>query len=100
MNHSPEYRWRKYKTDFLRANRCTEQEFTAAYIAFMEGEPDVATYRKFARKYRITIHADPYIPADTQVILSVNISAIKVMAQTYEESIAAVREITGSMPND
>lgn len=100
MNLSPEYRWRKYKTDFLRANRCTEQEFVAAYIAFMEGKPNMAAYRKFARKYGITIHPDPYIDADTQVVLSVSISAIKVMAQTYAESIAAVNEITGSTPHD
>ncbi len=100
MNHSPEYHWRKYKTDFLRANRCTDQEFTAAYLAFMDSKPDVAAYRKFARKYRITIISDPYIPADGQVILSVNIAAIKVMAQTYEESIEAVRGITEGKPND
>lgn len=94
MNLSPEYRWRKYKTDFLRANRCTEQEFINAYVTFMESKPDVAAFRKFARKYRITIHPDPNIPVDAQVIFSVNIAAIKVMAQTYEESIEAVRKIT------
>lgn len=93
MNQSPEYRWRKYKEDFLRANRCTEQEFEDAYGAFMESKPNVAAYRKFARKYRITIHPDPNIPADGQVILSVNIAAIKVMARTYAESIAAVSAI-------
>ena len=98
MKLSPEYHWRKYKTDFLRANRCTEQEFRDAYLAFMESKPDAAAYRKFARKYRITIIPNPYIPADGQVLLSVNISAIKVMARTYAESIEAVRGITESKP--
>jgi hypothetical protein len=100
MNLSPEYRWRKYKTDFLRANRCTEAEFERIYIAFQESKPNAAAYRKFARKYHITIHRDPNIPADMQVVLSVNISVIKVLAQTYAESIAAVEDISKGIPND
>lgn len=96
MNLSREYRWRKYKSDFLLANHCTDQEFHDAYVAFMEGKPDTAAYQKFARKYHITIHSDPNIPADAQVVLSVNIAAIKVMAQTYEESIAAMEDILRS----
>ena len=89
-----EQKWRHYKASFLRHNRCTEQEFCDAYVSFMESQPDVKAYRKFARKYSITIHPDPILPADMQVILSVNVSAIKVMAQTYDETIEAIKSIT------
>lgn len=100
MRVSPAYNWRKYKEDFLRANHCTDQQFHDAYVAFMEGNPGIKDYQKFARRYHITIHASADIPADMQVVLSVNISAIKVMALTYEESLEAINEILGSVPND
>ena len=93
MKLSPEFNWRKYKADFLRANRCTVQQFEAAYITFMEGKPDTAAYRKFARKYGITIFPDPNIPADGQALLCVNIAALKVLAETYEESRTAIENI-------
>lgn len=93
MNLSPEYRWRQYKADFLRYNRCTVQEFEAAYIAFMESKPDTKAYLRFARKYGITIIPDPNIPADGQALLCVNIAALKVMAETYEESRVAIENI-------
>ena len=93
MRLSPEFNWRKYKSDFLNHNHCTVDEFEADYIVFMATNPDTTAYRRFARKYGITIHTDPNIPIDGQVLLSVNIAAIKVMAETYEESIAAINDI-------
>lgn len=99
MKLSPEYRWQIYKSEFLRANRCTDQEFHDAYVAFMEGLPSIADYRKFARRYHITIHPEPRLPVNMEVILSVNIAALKVMAQTYAESTAAIEDILGSVPN-
>lgn len=96
MNLSPEYRWRRYKADFLRHNRCTVDQFEADYVAFQERKPTIADYRKFARKYGITIHSDPYIPSDLQAVLCVNIAVIKVMAETYEESRTAVENILSS----
>jgi hypothetical protein len=87
-----EANWRKYKSDFLRANRCTEQEFHDAFVAFMESNPDTKAYRQFARKYHITIHPEPRLPEDLQVLLSVNISAMKVMAKTHLEAESAIRE--------
>jgi len=86
-------RWQQYKTDFLRANHCTEQEFHDNYVAFMEGNPTPQNYREFADKYQIRIHPDPNIPSDMQAVLSVNIAAIKVMARSYAESLAAVKSI-------
>lgn len=96
MNDNREANWCKYKSDFLRANRCTDREFEADYIAFMQGKPNAKAYRMFARKYGITVHRDPYIHQDAQVVLSVNISAIKVMAKTFQESEAAIEEILTS----
>lgn len=100
MKLSREYRWRKYKADFLRANRCTADEFEQAYIAFMEGKPDTKAFRQFARKWQIAIHPEPRLPEHVQVLFSVNISAIKVMAKTFAESEAALADILGMMPND
>lgn len=93
MNKSREFNWRKYKSDFLRANHCTDDEFEAAYIAFIESKPDIKAYRQFARKYGITIIHDINVPERTRVVFSVNISAIKVMAKTFAESESAVYEI-------
>ncbi len=96
---SPAYKWRHYKADFLKHNRCTVDEFEAAYIAFQQRKPTIADYQKFAKKWGITIHSDPGIPVDLQAVLSVNIAAIKVMAETYEESLAAIENIL-SIKND
>lgn len=93
MTDYREANWRKYKSDFLLANHCTVDEFEAAYIAFMESKPNTKAYRQFARKYSITILPEPNLPEDVRVGLSVHISAIKVMAKTFAESIAAVEEI-------
>jgi hypothetical protein len=100
MKQSDEYMWRKYKAAFLLINRCTAQEFHDAYIAFMEDKPDVAAYRKFARRYHITVHPDARLPVDLQVILSVNIAAIKVMADTYAELLEAIEDILQCLPNE
>lgn len=96
MSDFSEAKWRKYKADFLKANRCTADEFEQAYIAFMESKPNTKAYRHFARKYSITIHPEPRLPEDLQVILSINISAMKVMAKTFEESTQAIEEIIAS----
>lgn len=93
MASNREAKWQKYKRDFLRANRCTEEEFERDYIAFQESKPDTEAYRRFARKYKITIHPEPRLPVDLQVLLSVNISAMKVMAKTYQESLSALTDI-------
>lgn len=100
MKLSSAYAWRKYKADFLRHNRCTVDEFETDYIAFQERKPTINDYRQFASKYGISIIAAPNIPADIQVVLSVNISAMKVMAETYDESLAAVYDILASMRRD
>lgn len=100
MRYSPAYEWRKYKTDFLRVNRCTANEFEQAYIVFQAGNPSIDDYHKFAKKYGITIMPHDQLPAYLQVVLCVNISAIKVMAKTYEESLAALNDILDSIkPN-
>jgi len=91
-----EAKWRKYKADFLRANHCTAQEFHDAYVAFMESNPNDKAYRQFARKYSITIHPEPRLPEHLQLVFSVNISAMKVMAETFEESESAFQEIIDS----
>ena len=93
MKQSGAIRWQRYKTEFLHANHCTEQEFHDAYVAFMQDGPDIIGYRKFAKKYHITIHPDPNISPNMQTVLSVNIAAIKVMARTYAESISAIKDI-------
>ena len=93
MKHNREANWRKYKSDFLSANHCTDDEFEAAYIAFMENKPNTKAYRQFAREYGITIFPEPNIPKDVRAALSVNISAMKVMAKTSAEAEAAVEEI-------
>jgi hypothetical protein len=97
-----EVNWRKYKSDFLRANRCTEQEFHDAFVEFMETEPDTKAFRQFARKYHITIHPEPRLPEHLQVVLSVNIAAVKVMAQSEREAYHAIADIVaeGRTPND
>jgi len=88
-----EARWKQYKQDFLRANRCTPEQFESAYIAFVESSPDAAAYRKFARKWHITIIPETSLPELTRLIFSVNVSAIKVMAKTYQESVDAIEKI-------
>lgn len=90
---SSQFRWQKYKSDFLKANHCTAEEFEAAYIVFMESNPNMRAYRQFARKYRIAILPEPNLPEEVRVKLSVSISAIKVMAKTFEQSLSTVREI-------
>ena len=90
---SREAKWLKYKTDFLKANRCTVDEFERAYIAFQQRKPDEKAYRQFARKYHITIHPNPHIPKEIQAVLSVNIAAIKVMAESHYEAESAIAEI-------
>lgn len=103
MNHSPAYRWKRYKSDFLRANRCTVQEFGENYVAFIGSQienPDTKAYLKFADKYGISIIPDANIPYELQVVLSVNIAAVKVMADTYEESIAVINDILGEMNHE
>lgn len=100
MNNK-EANWRKYKSDFLRANHCTADEFEAAYIAFMESNgkrPNNKAYRQFARKYGISILPEPRIPEDVRAALSVNISAIKVMAKTSAEAEAAIEDILKATP--
>ena len=87
--------WRQYKSDFLRANHCTAQEFESAYVAFAENKPDLAAYQRFARKWKIRIIPEPRLPYQTQVVLSVNIAAIKVMAETETEARLAVEGIVG-----
>lgn len=95
MINFSEAKWRQYKADFCRANRCTDQQFHDAYVQFMEGKPDLAAYQRFARKWRIRIISDRNIPYQTQVVLCVNISAMKVMAKTEVEARAAIEEILG-----
>ena len=91
-----EAKWRKYKADFLRVNRCTADEFEQAYIAFMESKPNDKAYRQFARRWNFTIHPEPRLPEHLQVVFSVNISAMKVMAETFEESESAFQELVES----
>ena len=85
--------WKQYKADFLRFNRCTDDEFEAAYIAFMQTKPNTKAYRHFARKWGIAIIPEPRLPVDFQITMSVTISAIKVMAKTFEECETAMRDI-------
>ena len=100
MQFISEAKWRKYKADFLSVNHCTDDEFEQAYIAFMEShkrKPSVKDYRQCARKYGITILPDPNLPEDARIIFSVSISAIKVMAKTFSESEAAIKELLSDM---
>lgn len=98
MISNREYRWRKYKSDFLAANHCTAEEFEAAYITFIESKPNTKAYRHFARKYGITIHPEPNLPEDARALFSVNISAAKVMAKTFAESEAFIQELLSDIP--
>lgn len=98
MSNNRKEKWQQYKSDFLKANHCTAGEFEQAYIAFMETKPDTNAYREFARQYHIIIHPEPRLPEDMQVLLSVNISAIKVMARSYRESLAVMAELLQSIP--
>ena len=98
MITSAEARWRKYKSDFLAANHCTADEFEAVYVAFMQSKPNAKAYRQFARKYGITIHPEPSLPEDLRVVLSVNISVMKVFAKTFAESEAAIQEVLSDIP--
>lgn len=89
--------WLKYKSEFLKANHCTVKQFEAAYIKFIKSNPNTADYRQFALKWGITIIHDPNIPERGQALFSVNISAMKIMAKTFEESEDAIRSIVGSV---
>jgi len=95
MDNYRESDWKRYKADFLRFNRCTADEFEASYIAFMQSKPNTKAYRHFARKYSIAIIPEPRLPYDLQVRLSVDISALKVIAKTFEECENAMRDILG-----
>jgi hypothetical protein len=87
------FKWRQYKADFLKANRCTDDEFEQAYIIFMESDPDEKAYRQFARKWQIRIIPEPNLPSMLQCVLSVNVSAMKVMAKTHLEAENAIAEL-------
>ena len=93
MRDYRETNWNKYKADFLQENHCTVDEFEAAYIAFMDSKPNTKDYRHFARKWGIAIIPEPRLPVDFQITMSVTISAIKVMAKTFEECETAMRDI-------
>lgn len=82
----------QYKNDFLAANQCTVRVFEHAYIKFMRGVPDEQAHRAFARRWGITIHAGLGSPRH-EAALSVNIAAIKVLAESEAEANAAIREI-------
>lgn len=97
MTINSEAKWQQYKTDFLRANKCTVDEFERAYIEFQSAKPDVKAYRLFARRWQITIIHEPALPEDLRVRLCVDISAIKVMAKTHAESEQAVASIISSI---
>lgn len=101
MKRYPESEWRKYKTDFLSANNCTDDQFEVEYVAFMEShglKPNTKAYRHFARKYGITIQPEPNLPEDMRVVLSVSISAMKVMSKTFAESEDAIQELLLAIP--
>lgn len=88
--------WRRYRSDFLKVNHCTVDQFEAAYIEFMKSHgnrPNAKAYRHFARKYGIVIFPEPNLPEDLCATLSVSIAAIKIMANTSEEAEAAVENI-------
>ena len=96
MKDYREASWRKYKSDFLSINHCTADEFEADYIAFMENygkKPNTKAYRLFARKYGIMIVPEPSLPENVRLGLSVNISAMKVMAKTFAEAESAIEEL-------
>lgn len=94
---TPAMKLRQYQADFLRANKCTVDEFEREYIAFMETKPDTRAYRLFARKYQIRIIHHPTLPESIQVMLCVNIAAIKILAKDHIESERAIREITSGL---
>lgn len=85
--------WRRYKAAFLKANHCTDVEFERAYVAFMQTKPSISDYWTFAQQYSIDIYPEPNLPEDVRIVLSVSISAIKVMSRTFEESLAAIKDI-------
>lgn len=82
----------QYQRDFLRHNKLSQDQFERIYIAFMQTNPDEAAYRKFAGKYSIRIFEDAAIPPDMQVVLSVNIAVMKVLAKTEAQAIGAVND--------
>jgi hypothetical protein len=93
----------KYQRDFLRYNKLTQDQFERIYIAFMKTNPDEQAYRKFAAKHSIQIIEDAAIPVDMQVVLSVNISVMKVLAKTEAQAIGAINDIVnnvGKPPKD
>ncbi len=97
MIDNRETKWQRYKNDFLRVNKCTVDEFERDYIGFMETKPNTKAYRHFARKYSIIVHPDPRIPDDVQLVLCVNIAAIKVMAETHTQAENLVTEILSGL---
>lgn len=87
----------QYQRDFLRFNKLTQDQFERIYIAFMKTNPDEEAYRKFAAKHSIRIFEDAAIPVDMQVVLSVNIAVVKVLAKSEAQAIAAINEIVGNI---
>lgn len=82
----------KYKRDFLKANRVTVRQFQLKYIAFMESNPDEQAYRDFAKKWNIKIY--PGLgDSKGEAVLSVNIAALKVLAETELEAYESVKRI-------
>ena len=82
----------KYKRDFLKANRVTQRQFELKYVAFMESEPDEAAYREFAKKWNINIYPGLGSPSH-EVVLSVQIAVLKVLAETELEAYESIKRI-------
>lgn len=85
---------RQYQEDFLRANKCTADEFEQDYLAFMATKPDTRAYRLFARKYQIQIHHEPSLPEHLRLVLCISMAVIKVLSRDH---IEAQREIEDMM---
>jgi hypothetical protein len=86
----------QYKKNFLRTHRTTARAFELKYIQFMESNPDEQAYRAFAKRWLITIHKG-LGDSKTEAVLSVNIAAIKVMADTEAEARASIENILQSI---
>lgn len=86
----------KYRQVFLKKNKCTADEFERAYVQFMDSNPTPANYRTFAERWGITIHPGMN-DKDTEAILSVNIAAIKVMAESEDEAYTVIRRIMAAV---
>lgn len=90
---TPAMRLRQYQADFLRANKCTVDEFERDYIAFMAKKPDTKAYRLFARKYQIRIIHDPVLPEHLRVVICISTAVIKVLARDHIEANQAIKEM-------